>query len=70
MLENSVWLNKFQCRVASKKDVSSEMLPGQIEFLTVAVPMYEGMNANELRTFTQRRPSPLKLVGSVTCENA
>ena len=69
MLENCFLLNMFQCRVVSKKDVSSEMLLGKIEFLRVAVPMYEDMNADELRTLTLRRPSPLKVVGSVTYEN-
>ena len=52
----------------SEKNVSREMLPGKIEFFMVAVPMYEDLNADEVRTLTQR--SPLELVGSVTCENA
>ena len=70
MLQNFFWLNVFQCLVKSENNVSREMLPGKIEFFKVAVPMYEDLNADEVRTLTQRRPSPLEFVGSVTCENA
>ena len=52
-----------------KNDVSREMLPGKIEFLRVAVRRTEDMSDDELRPLTPRRPSSLKLVNSVICEN-